>query len=405
MSSNRNIITLLPLFFVIVIDTMGVGLIFPIISPLFMEKTGGLLAPDVSVFMRDFLFGVSIASFTFFMLFGAPFLGDLSDFIGRKKVLIISLLGTAISYLVSGFGVEWHSVFWLIAGRCVAGFAAGSQPIAQAAIADVSTAKNKAVNMGFLALATCLGFIVGPLIGGYFANPKWFGYSTPFFIAAILAACNAISVAFTFTETFQPQHKQKIQITRGLFIFVSAFTHKKIRPMINVLLLAQTAFAIYLSFVSIYVVQTYHYTSVQIGHFMAYFGVVLAINYLLLVRLSVKYFNLKQIIWISLLITAVSMLMMLYEKLWMVWLAVIPIGIGNALFYTALITLLSNMVDADSQGWIMGITGAATAAAWTLGGLFTGFGAVHVFLPYILAALLLFIALIIFLRYASQLSS
>lgn len=378
---------------------MGIGLIFPIVSPLFMQKTNGILSPEASLFMRDFLYGVTIASFTLIMFFAAPFLGDLSDHLGRKKVLIISLSGTALSYLVCGYGVIVHNVIWLILGRSVAGFAAGSQPIAQAAIADISTREDKAVNMGMLAFAACIGFVVGPMIGGYFANPKWFGYSTPFFIAALFAFLNAIGVVITFKETYHPPVGRKLQITKGFTLFISAFTHKIIAPLITVMLLAQTGFAAYFSFLSIFIVQRYHMSTVGVGHFITYFGVVMAINYMILVRLAVKYFSLEKIIVFCLILTVFGMLIMLFDNQWILWLDVIPLAIGNSLGYTAILTLLSNSVDENSQGWIMGASGAATAISWTIGGLLTSLGAIHVYLPFIFAAMLVAIALVVFRAY------
>ena len=81
-----------PLFLVLVIDTMGIGLIFPVLSPLFMSKTSGIIPAHLSIGARDLLYGLTLASYAIFMFVGAPFLGDLSDHLGRKKVLLICLL-------------------------------------------------------------------------------------------------------------------------------------------------------------------------------------------------------------------------------------------------------------------------------------------------------------------------
>lgn len=400
MAKKNLIISLLPLLLVVVIDTMGVGLIVPVVSPLFMQKINGILPPDTSLTMRDFLYGATFASYTLFMFIGAPFLGDLSDYLGRKKVLTIALAVTGIAYVISGVGVISHSVIGLIIGRCLAGFAAGSQPIAQAAIADVSTHENKTVNMGLLGFASCTGFVIGPIIGGYFANEQlvsWFGSWTPFFIAAFLALANAVGVWFAFKETYQPTQRKKLQLIKGFTVFLSAFSNKNIAPLMWVTLLAQTGFAAYLTFVSIFIVQAYHFTSIKVGHFMAFFGLILAINFMVLVRFAVKYFSLKNINIIALILTFFGLIGMLWPAEGAVWINIIPISIGNGLTYMSLLTLLSNKASVDNQGWIMGAISSSTAVAWTVGGLITGLGSVHAFLPFIIAALLIALSLTVFL--------
>jgi MFS family permease len=403
---NRKVITLLPLFLVIIIDTMGFGLIVPVLSPLFMAKDGGILPATTSVAVRDFLFGLSLAGFTATMLLGAPFLGDLSDYIGRKKVLIISLLGTAVSLAISGLGIIIHSVTLILVGRCCAGFAAGSQPIAQAVIADISSEKNKAIYMGLLGFASCLGFIIGPIIGGYFSNPNlvsWFNYSTPFFLAACFAFLNAVSVLVTFKETYFPKTKAKLQLLKGLMVFISAFTHKNIRRLATVFLLYQTGFAVYLTFVSIFIVQAFHYSTIGVGHFMTYFGIVLAFAYLVMVPIAVKFLNLETAVKISLLIAGLGMVTLFWPTELIIWLSLIPIGICNGLTFTSMLTILSNSVDPDSQGWIMGVTSSVVAAAWGIGALLAGaLGSLHVFLPFIISIIFTFMALGLFLSRRSS---
>jgi DHA1 family tetracycline resistance protein-like MFS transporter len=400
-SSNKHyLITMLPLFLVIVIDTMGFGLVMPIFGPLFVMKTGGILPADVSDAMRNLLYGVAFGSFSILMLFGAPILGDLSDYLGRKKVLIIALLATAVSWFVAAWGVLFHSIYLLILGRCFAGLAAGSQPIAQAAMADVSSHENKASNMSLMIFASCLGFVIGPVIGGYFANShlvKWFNFSTPFFVAGLLAIFNALLVLIAFRETFVPHPHKKLQLTKGLKIFAEAFVNKKVRLLSVVLFFFEMGFAIYFVYISMFVVQQFHFSSLRVAHLMTYFGVVWAITFVWIVRSIVKHFKLNDIIFYSLLVTIVSVLTLLWPKQIVVWLSAIPLGITNGLSYTALITLLSNSVDADSQGWVMGVASSVAAAAWGVGALLAGVcGAFDVKWPFISAAVFVVISFLLF---------
>jgi len=108
------------------------------------------------------------------MFVGAPILGDLSDQIGRKKVLLICLLGTACGFFICAIGIKYAIVSVLIVGRGLGGLMAGCMPIAQAAIIDISTPENKLKNISSITLALCLGFAIGPMVGGYFSNHRCF---------------------------------------------------------------------------------------------------------------------------------------------------------------------------------------------------------------------------------------
>lgn len=395
--SSQSLFVLTPLLLVIIIDTMGFGLIIPILSPLFMEHTGAILPSTTSLAMRDFLYGLSMASFTATMLLGAPFLGDLSDHWGRKKILIVSLIGTAIALLISAYGILIHNVVLLILGRALAGFAAGSQPIAQAAIADVSSHDNKAKNMAMLGFVSCAGFVIGPIIGGYFANPAYFNYATPFFIAATLAFANAVAVNFTFRETFHPKHQKKLELLKGLVLFIDAFKNREIRGVIGAMLFYQIGFAIYLTFISIFVVQSFHFSTTKVGHFMAYFGLIMALTYILIMPNIVRIASLKNIVRGGLVVTVITLLCLLWPIQWVVWITMIPLAASNGITYTATLTLLSNQMSSEKQGWIMGVIAATTATAWGVGSLLAGaLGSGNILLPFLTAAGLTFFGLILF---------
>jgi DHA1 family tetracycline resistance protein-like MFS transporter len=401
--TKRTLFVLAPLFSVIVLDVMGLGLIIPIISPMFMNSADSILSPHTSLAMRELLYGITLASFSLLMLFGAPFLGDLSDFLGRKKVLIICLLVTALGLLISALGISWHSVTILIIGRCIAGFAAGSQPIAQAAIADVSTQENKAMSMSYIIFAACVGFVLGPMVGGYFANShfiSWFNYSTPFYIAAILALINALSVAVAFQETFIPETKKELRVLKGLLIFWSAFTNRPLRPLILIFLFTELGFSVYFVYVSLYLVHEYQFTTINVGHFMTYLGIIWGITFTLIVRMVLKFLTLKKILLLSLFLLALGSFCAMWPLEWVLWVTAIPLCIGNGLCYTAILTLLSNATDAESQGWIMGVTGALNAIAWVLGAMMGGvLGSWYLNLPFVTAFILLALAWVLYKFY------
>jgi DHA1 family tetracycline resistance protein-like MFS transporter len=167
---------LFSLCFLLFINSMSIGLVFPIFASMFTQSQTALFSPGTSANMHVFLYSMILAVPTFCMLFGAPFWGRLSDRIGRKNVLLISLSGLALSFAFSALGIWQNSLLVLFGSRALAGFMDGSESIAQAAIADMSTPQNKARQMGFATFSSTIGFIIGPTLGGFLAEPSLTGY-------------------------------------------------------------------------------------------------------------------------------------------------------------------------------------------------------------------------------------
>jgi MFS family permease len=222
----------LPLLLILFIDGMGLGLVFPLVNSLIVDPSTGFLATGTSESMRSFLYGIIIGSFMLCWFFGAAMLGDLSDSIGRKKALMICLLGSFGGYCLASVAVMLKSVSLLLAGRIVAGFTSGSQPIAQAAMIDMSTLKTKARNIGLILMSLSIGFVIGPILGGVLSDSRvisWFTFSTPFTFVAVLSLLNALLLQFFFKETFIRKDKVAIKYFHAIKVFISAFQHCHLR--------------------------------------------------------------------------------------------------------------------------------------------------------------------------------
>lgn len=389
-------LTLFPLFLVLVIETMGMGIILPVLGPLFIDKVGTIVDPSMSAAWRQFLYGATLGIFSIAMLFGAPILGDLSDRLGRKKTIVMSLLGSAIGLFISAVGIDISSLSLLIFGRFFAGFFAGSQPIAQAAIADISTPEEKAVNMGLIILANCIGFIFGPVFGGYFADAgtfSWSTFSTPFYAAAILTIVNALLVLITFKETFKSIAKKSINILRGLTIFAEAFRHKEIKMLALVTFFCELGWSMFFLYMTLFLMQVHHFNGVDVGHYMSSYGIVWAFTLMVLVRFIVKFLRMESVVFLSLLMYGSFIFALLFHNTTILWLTVIPIGVGSSLAYAGLITIMSNIVGADKQGWVMGISSSVLAAAWGIGGVLAGILGSHgVNIPFLVAGIITLIS-------------
>lgn len=405
-----NIRVFLSLFLVIIIDTMGVGLVFPVLSPLVLEKASALVSPLASISTREMLYGGIIGVFSLFLLIGAPLIGDLSDSLGRKKALLICLSGTAVSFFLCAIGIWQASLGLLFLGRALNGFTAGSSSIAQAAIADMSSTQNKAKNLGLMTLANCFGLVLGPIFGGYFADHPLIastGFSTPFFMAGCLALMNIIFLVF-FVNNDKPLKKthQKFcfELSLGVRIFIDAIRRVSVRKASLLFLCLQLGWSIYFQFISIMLVQTYHYEATKIGIFMTFIGLSFTFCLAFLIRIFLKFMSVEVIMHIAFLVLTVSLFFCPFMQTEVnQWFIAIPITLSVGLLYTGGLTLFSNAVDKTQQGWVMGVSAAVAAVAWTLGSVLAGFlGKWGVEWPFMIAAFFTFIGFILSLKMKEQ---
>jgi MFS transporter, DHA1 family, tetracycline resistance protein len=365
-----------PLFLVLFIDSMGLGLVFPILNSLVFDPQAHFISNSISLDTRNFLFGLTIGIYMLCWFFGAAFLGDISDQIGRKKSLLICLVGAFIGYVISAIAVILGSFGLLLTGRIIAGFTAGSQSIAQAAIVDLSEPQHKAKNLGLILFFCSLGFVVGPLIGGVLSDAKlahWFNFALPFYFAAAVSLINAGLLLVFFQESFIKVHNIRFRLYYALEIFISAFKREKIRELSIVLLAMIFGWSGFYSFISMYLLRVYHFSALENGLYMGLMGVGFGIGTGLLVEPVTKRFSLKQSVMLGCAVIAAGIVLtVMATSLISLWLDVLVVALGISVAYSTILTLFSNMVDANSQGWVMGITGSIMAFAFALNGLLMG---------------------------------
>jgi len=170
---------LLPIFLIVVVDVLGLTIILPLL-PFYAQRLG---ASPTQV-------GLLISVFAFCSLFSGPLLGRLSDSVGRKPLLLVSQVGTLSGFLILG-GAQALWVAFL--GRIIDGLTAGNLSLAQAYIADVTEAKNRARAFALIGIAFGFGFLVGPAMSGFLSQ---YGYRVPFLVAAGLSFTSILATAF-----------------------------------------------------------------------------------------------------------------------------------------------------------------------------------------------------------------
>jgi MFS family permease len=196
MSKSKN--SLLILFSVVVLDLIGFGIVIPIL-PFYAEQYGA----------NATILGLLLTSFAAMQFIFSPLWGKLSDKIGRKKVLLLTMTGAVFGLLVLGLA---HSLWMLFAGRIISGIFAANISVASAYVSDVTTEENRAKGMGLIGAAFGIGFILGPALGGILSI---YGYAVPILVAAGLSALNVIYAFARLGEPLRPQTAGEAPLSRS----------------------------------------------------------------------------------------------------------------------------------------------------------------------------------------------
>jgi DHA1 family tetracycline resistance protein-like MFS transporter len=190
-------------FVTVLLDTLGVGLIIPV-GP---RLVASFLGDDLGAASRAF--GVLLSLYSIMQFLFAPILGGLSDRFGRRTVILMSLLGAAASYLLSGFA---PSLGWLFVGRVIAGATGASFSAANAYVADVTPPDKRAQSFGLVGAAFGLGFIIGPALGGAIGD---LGLRLPYFVAAGLNFLNFLYGLFVLPESLPRKDRRPFSLRRA----------------------------------------------------------------------------------------------------------------------------------------------------------------------------------------------
>lgn len=400
--------SLVPLFMVILLDVAGIILVMPVLTPLLLQPGSGMLSAGTSVLCRDFFYGLSLALFPLFMFFSTPVLGDLSDRYGRKTILLACLLLSALSYGVAALGVVMKSLFVLLFSRVIAGLAAGTQPIATAAIIDTCAPSEKSARLAFVVFAASLGLILGPALAGFTADPSiasWFGYDTPFWIAAGVCFLNALMLIFFLKESRAPAARDRVlSLTKGFTLFLGAFREKRFRWLSLLYFCYVLAWSFYYQSINWVFMERYQYSVGSLGAFVAFIGVVFAIS-TSLTRTVLRFLTHETVIFAVFVfgMSIANFAAAITQSELAQWLWAILNATGDVFCYTMSLAIFSSLAGDEAQGWIMGVAGAIGAMTWAVGGLVIGpLGFLHLTLPLWLAGFLCLASFVLMVVYIRQ---
>ena len=397
---------MVPLTLIVFLDMMSFTLMIPIIAPLLLNSTT-LLSYTTGLWMRTFLLGLLLASYAIAQFFGAPMLGALSDRFGRKKMLLLSLAGSLVSYLAFGLGIAYNHLWLLFFSRSLAGFLGGNISITLSAIADVSDQQEKARNFGWIGVAFGFGFIIGPFIGGKLADPTlvpWFTYATPLWVASGLATMTLILCAIFFKETLTTMRNTPVSALTGFRNIRKAFYLPNLRVMFIIVFLLTVGFNFFTQFFQVYLIQKFSFNQSQIGDMFAYAGLWVAISQGFFTRPLSHRFRPDQILrWFNLICDVAMALLLVPESVaWL--LIIIPfVLIAQGVIQPNALAIVSNLSDKDSQGEVLGINQSIQSLGMAIPPIIAGLVvSIQMALPMIVGSALTFLAAFIFILFYRQ---
>ncbi len=332
------------IFFTLLLDVIGLGIIIPVI-PKLIE---GLIQGNIS--QAATYGGWLTFAYAFMQFFFSPLIGNLSDRFGRRPVLLFSLLGFGIDYVFLALA---PTIGWLFVGRIIAGITGASFTTATAYIADISTPKNRAKNFGMVGAAFGLGFIIGPVIGGLLGE---YGSRIPFVASAILSFINLIYGYFVLPESLSVENRRPFEWKRANPF--GAFKHLRKYPVVATL--AISYFLVYFAGQSVQTVwaffgiERFKWSTGMIGLSLGAVGLLVGLVQGVLIRwINPILGNIKSI-YIGFALYATGLLLFsLATEGWMMFIFLIPYCLGG-IAGPALQSIITGQVPANEQGELQG---------------------------------------------------
>lgn len=382
-----------PLALVIVIGNICGAVTVPTLGALFFDEDISFIAKDTSNYMRGFLFSALFSIPLLCKLVAAPLLGLISDRIGRKKALLISVTSSLVTALISLSAILLNSLYMLFLSRFISGLLNGSESICQASIADITPKEKKAIYMRFIILAETIGFVTGLILGGIISNDDFyvhFGYHIPFIIAFCLQTVSIVIISIFYKNTldiYSSEIANKIHKTMHKFYYV--FGLVQFRNLIIIHFFMHLAWTLYYESVLVRLMKDHDYSSTQTAIFCSFHGICEAIVLLIIVKIAVTRFKSKDNITSAFIFIALSgIINIIANTEFMIYLSVLPLVVGINLGYTVVLASLSNAVDEYNQGFAIGIVGSVTALSWGIAMINSFLFSIHNMLPFIIIILL-----------------
>ncbi len=344
---NRPLVII---FATVCLDAIGIGLIFPILPRLLEDVTHTRnIAPYI---------GIMTALYAVMQFIFAPMLGALSDKLGRRPVLLISLTGAAVNYVVLAFAPQ---LWMLVLSRAIAGLTSANVPVASAYITDISPDDMRARRFGLFNAMFGIGFIIGPVLGGLLGD---YWLRLPFIAAAALNACNFLLALFILPESRTTvRQKTGLAELNPLRPLRWVFSMKGLLPIVLVFFILSAAGEVYGTCWALWGFDTFRWNGLWIGLSLATFGVCQTLAQALLPGPATKLLGERWAVLVGIASSSIALVAMAFAtKSWIVF-AIMPVFALTGIGTPALQALATRQVDRARQGQFQGVLASAMSLA------------------------------------------
>jgi DHA1 family tetracycline resistance protein-like MFS transporter len=358
---------LLPIFLVVAVDILGLTLVLPLL-PFYAERFGA--TPQIV--------GLLVTTYALCQLVAGPFLGQLSDRYGRRRLLIVSQIGTLIGFIILGNATSLVLVFL---SRFIDGITAGNLSLAQAYISDVTEPKDRAKAFGIIGIAFGLGFLIGPAVSGFLAQ---FGYRYPVYLACVLSFLSIMATTFYLPEIKPAQHENAGPGGKRLAVlnwaeYVRFFKRPELGSLLTEFFCFSMAFAMFISGFALYAERRFTLHGLpfgprEVGYLYAYSGFLgIIIQGGLLGRL-VKRFGEGKLVIAGFLAMALGHGLMSITFVIPALLVVSTFGsFGTGILRPTLTSLITQAVGRHEQGVVLGLNQSLMSIAQIVAPIISGF--------------------------------
>jgi MFS family permease len=372
------------IFLTVFIDLVGFGLIIPVL-PTYAQQ---LHASDAMV-------GLVIAAYSLMQFLFMPFWGRLSDKVGRKPILLISLTASVIGYILWGFSTALPMLFL---ARMVAGAGNANIAVAQAYVADVTTAENRTKGMAMIGIAFGLGFVLGPAIGGFAAG---LGLQTIGFIAAGFSLVDLILTAVILPEPARRSHAGEERFGNGMGFFLDTLKDKKLSTSLAIFFLSTFAFANMEATLVLLTQQYFNFTPKLNSYLFVYVGVLILLVQGGLVRRMAKKGIEKRMVISGCFLTAIGLLFTpATHTVVGLCVALAFLAVGSGINTPANQSILSKLSPPEKVGGVLGVGQSLSTLGRILGPAIgtAAFGYFGAFSPYAIGAVAMLVAFVFSLK-------
>ncbi len=357
-----------PIFMIVFVDVLGLGIIVPVM-PLFAQNQLGATASQITLLTSIFFTAQFIA---------APFLGRLSDRVGRRPVLIFSQAGTLVALLMNALA---PTLAFLYVSRVIDGITGGNITVAQAYLADVTDEKNRTKGLGLISAAFSAGFIFGPAFGGLLAAQ--FGPRIPFFVAALMSLATILLSTFLLPESLPPERRKREHTAANLTPKRSNWELMRIPSIAFILIVGFGTQVSFFSFQTTFVLwaedflfpnEPQAYVTQAVAIILTLIGICGVITQIWLVGPMVRRFGERHLVIGGNLARGIGFgLLAAFPTLFMT-IATIPLlSVGAGVALPSIVALLTFAAPTATRGGVIGLNQSANALGSILGPLIAGY--------------------------------